>query len=122
MAVEEIYGLFADSDPDGGLVGAADDATDEDIQAKHKQLAEAAVNAVERGDEARLRKVCPPRTEGVHSTYIICKKPRKQQFAVDITSGTVKCVCMPSSFDHGVGLPHTIASLCRARQGSAILP
>lgn len=57
MAVEEIYGLFADSDPDGGLVGAADDATDEDIQAKHKQLAEAAVNAVERGDEARLRKV-----------------------------------------------------------------
>ncbi|KAK9821841.1 hypothetical protein WJX74_003266 [Apatococcus lobatus] len=57
MAVEEIYGLFADSDPDGGLVGAADDATDEDIQAKHKQLAEAAVNAVERGDEQRLRKV-----------------------------------------------------------------
>ena len=60
MAVEEIYGLFADSDPDGGLVGAPEDATDEDIQAKHKRLAEAAVNAVERGDEERLRKVCSP--------------------------------------------------------------
>ncbi len=57
MAVEEIYGLFADSDPDGALVGAAEDATDEEIQAKHKQLAEAAVNAVERGDDERLRKV-----------------------------------------------------------------
>ncbi|KAK9859798.1 hypothetical protein WJX84_001592 [Apatococcus fuscideae] len=57
MAVEEIYGLFADSDPDGGLVGAAEDATDEEIQAKHKQLAEAAVSAVERGDDERLRKV-----------------------------------------------------------------